>query len=85
MDLVKRLRAELEGADHLSDLDLLCADAADEIERLRAALELIATTGPARHYEIAEKALGKFARPATGGEPAITTPPGDQPVPEDNT
>ena len=30
---------------------------ADENTKLRAALELIRTTGPARHYEIAEKAL----------------------------
>ena len=39
-DIVKRLRAELDGADHLSDLDLLIADAADEIERLTAAAQV---------------------------------------------
>lgn len=40
---------------------LISCDIADyvaEIKRLRAALDLIRTTGPARHYEIAEKALG---------------------------
>lgn len=32
-------------------------EAEAEIKRLRAALELIRTTGPARHWDIAEKAL----------------------------
>ena len=57
-NLVQRLRATIDGADHLTTAECLCCDAADRIEQLEAALDRILAAHRREHADLPRQWYG---------------------------